>query len=75
MLGQLAQKNDSNVVIINFNNEKEGKVYPTKESILKAVADVRAEKLEAYVDNVKDEPIMTIMPKKGIPSLFILPQT
>ena len=65
LLGQLAQKNDSNVVIINFNNEKEGKVYPTKESILKAVADVRAEKLEAYVDNVKDEPIMTTMPKKG----------
>ena len=26
MLGQLAQKNDSNVVIVNFNNEKEGKV-------------------------------------------------
>ena len=65
LLGQMIQKNDSNVVIINFNNEKEGKVYPTKESLLKAVADVRAEKLEAYVDNVKDEPIMTTLPKKG----------
>ena len=65
MLGQLAQKNDSNVVIVNFNNEKEGKVYPTKESLLKAIADVRAEKLEAYVDNVKDEPIMSTLPKKG----------
>ena len=65
LLGQLAQKNDSNVVIINFNNEKEGKAYPTKESLLKAVNDVRAEKLEAYVDNVKDEPIMTTLPKKG----------
>ena len=65
LLGQLAQKNDSNVVILNFNNEKEGKVYPTKESLLKAVNDVRAEKLEAYVDNVKDEPIMTTLPKKG----------
>lgn len=65
LLAQLAQKNDSNIVIINFNNEKEGKVYPTKESLLKAVRDVRAEKLEAYVDNVKDEPIMTTLPKKG----------
>lgn len=65
LLKEMLPQNDSNVVILSFNNEKEGKVYPTKEGLLKAIADVKAEKLEAYVDNVKDEPLMTVMPKKG----------
>ncbi len=57
--------NDSNIVVISFLNEKEGNVYPTEASLKKALAEARAEKLEAYVDNVKNEPIMTTMPKKG----------
>ena len=61
----LVSKTDANLVVICFQNEKEGNVYPTQESILKAIADVRGEKLEAYVDNVKNEPIMTALPKKG----------
>lgn len=65
VLKEFLPQNDSNVVILSLNNEKEGKVYPTKEGLLKAIADVKAEKLEAYVDNVKDEPLMTVMPKKG----------
>ena len=57
--------NDSNMVVLNFNQEKDGAVYPTEEGLLKAISEARAEKLEAYVDNVKDEPLMTVMPKKG----------
>lgn len=65
VMAMLVPPTDSNMVIINFNNEKEGAVYPTKESLLKAIADVRGETLEAYVDNVKDEPLISTMPKKG----------
>ena len=60
-----AVENDSNMVIISFNNEKEGNVYPTSEGLLKAVADARAQQIEAYVDNVKDEPLITKLPKAG----------
>ncbi|MBO4826809.1 MAG: insulinase family protein [Prevotella sp.] len=62
---ELVPENDSNMVVLTMLNEKEGNVYPTEASLKKAIDDVRAEKLEAYVDNVKDEPLMTVMPKKG----------
>ena len=32
---------------------------------MKAIADVRAEQLTPYVDNVKNEPLIKTMPKKG----------
>lgn len=35
------------------------------EQLLGAVKDARAEKIEAYVDNVKNEPLITVMPKPG----------
>ena len=63
---KMVSTTDSNLVVICFQNEKEGNVYPTRESILKAIADVRSEKLEAYVDKVKNEPIIPVLPKKGI---------
>lgn len=65
VLAQLVSKTDSNVVVLNFNTEKDGVTYPTKEGYLKAMNDVRAEQLTAYVDNVKDEPLITKFPKKG----------
>ena len=65
IMAMLVPPTDSNMVVISFNNEKEGAVYPTKEGLLKAIADVRTENLEAYVDNVKDEPLITTMPAKG----------
>lgn len=57
--------NDSNMVIINFNTEKEGNVYPTEAGLLNAIKGARAEKLNAYVDNVKDEPLITHKPTPG----------
>jgi hypothetical protein len=52
-------------VVFSINTEKEGSAYPTEESMKKAIADARSAQIEAYVDNVKDEPLMTTMPKKG----------
>ena len=37
LMKQLVPANDSNLVILNFNNEKEGNVYPTEEGLLAAV--------------------------------------
>lgn len=65
VLPELFLKNDSNLVIINFNNEKDGAVYPTADQLLGAVHEARAAKVEAYVDNVKNEPIMKTLPKAG----------
>ena len=53
-MAELLPKNDSNMVIINFNNEKEGNVYPTEAGLLNAVKEARAQQIEAFVDNVKN---------------------
>ena len=65
IMKELVPANDSNLVALSFNQEKDDAVYPTEEGLLGAIKAARAEKLEAYVDNVKDEPLMTTMPKKG----------
>ena len=61
----LLPQNDSNMVILNFNNEKEGNVYPTESQLLDAVKAARSEQIEAFVDNVKNEPLIAKMPKPG----------
>ncbi len=65
LMKQLVPQNDSNLVILNFNQEKDGATYPTEAGLLGAVRDARTMELTAWVDNVKDEPLMTTMPKKG----------
>ncbi len=62
---QLISVNDSNVVIYSTNTEKEGTVYPTVDGLKKAYEDARNSKIEAYVDNVKQEPLIANMPKAG----------
>ena len=57
--------NDTNLVVFSVNTEKEGATYPTEEGLKAAVAAARAAQIEAYVDNVKDEPLMTTLPKAG----------
>ena len=65
LIKELISEKDSNLVVLSMNNEKEGAVYPTEEGVKKAIAAARAAQIEAYVDNVKDEPLMTVLPKKG----------
>ncbi|MDO4511311.1 MAG: insulinase family protein [Bacteroidales bacterium] len=65
MMAQFVSQNDSNLVVINFNQEKEGAVYPTEAGLKAAIDAAQAEDLAAWVDNVKDEPLIKEMPKKG----------
>ena len=65
LMKELVSQNDTNLVVLNFNTEKEGAAYPTAESLKQAVATARAAQIEAYVDNVKDEPLMTTLPAPG----------
>ena len=65
VMKELFLENDTNLVVLNFNNEKDGAVYPTEDGLKKAIATARAAQIEAYVDNVKDEPLMTELPQKG----------
>ena len=65
LMGGLFEDTDTNLVLLNMNQEKEGVVYPTEASLKQAINEARAQQLEAYVDNVKDEPLITNMPKAG----------
>jgi len=65
VLPELITTDGQNLVITNFNQEKEGAVYPTVEGLRAAYDAAIAAPIEAYVDNVKNEPLMTKMPKKG----------
>ena len=66
MLPELISPTDSNLVVMIMAQDKEGKVHPTEKDMIAAVAAARAEKLEAYVDNVKDEPLLDVATiKKG----------
>ena len=62
---ELVTLSDTNMVVVSFNTEKEGAVYPTVDGFKKAVAEARADSIVAYVDNVKDEPLMATLPKAG----------
>ena len=65
VMKELVSETDTNLVVLNFNNEKEGAVYPTEDGLKQAIAQARSAQIEAYVDNVKDEPLMTTLPKPG----------
>ena len=66
MLPELISPTDSNLVVMIMAQDKEGKVHPTEKDMIAAIAAARAEKLEAYVDNVKDEPLLDVATiKKG----------
>ena len=65
LMGQFFEDKDSNMVVLNMNQEKDGAVYPTEASLKQAIYEARAQQLEAYVDNVKDEPLITNLPKAG----------
>ena len=65
VMPEIVSTTDDNLVIICFNQEKDGAVYPTHDTFLAAINGVRGEQLEAYVDNVKDEPLITKKIKKG----------
>ncbi len=56
---------DTNFICLAMYPEKEGVTIPTAESLKQAVAKAKAAKTEAYVDNVKNEPLVPELPEKG----------
>jgi zinc protease len=65
MLPELITTDGKNLVVANFNQEKDEAVYPTPEGLKAAVdAGLNAE-VEAFVDNVKQEPLIAKLPKPG----------
>lgn len=63
MLAQMVS--DSNLVVAAFAPDKEGMEYPTKEEVLSIFKQVEAEDIEAYKEEVSNEPLVTNLPKAG----------
>ncbi len=63
----LISESDTNLVVFAFQQEKDGQQYLKPAEMEQAIAEVRKENIEAYVDNVKNEPLIApeAMPKKG----------
>lgn len=64
-LADLISLNDSNLVILCMNPEKEDFVQPTEEQLLAAVHAAQQMELTPYEDNVKNEPLIPVLPKQG----------
>lgn len=65
LIKEYTASTDSNFVCFANYTDKEGNKIPTADELRKAVDDAKAAKLEAYVDNVKQEPLVPVLPKKG----------
>ena len=65
LMAQAAAKIDTNFVLLAMYPDKEGLELPTVDDMKKIIADARAAELEPFVDNVKDEPLIAKLPKKG----------
>ena len=65
VLPQLISTDGKNLVVVNYNQEKDGAVYPTKEGLMTAVTAAETAEITPYVDNVKEEPLIAQLPKKG----------
>ena len=62
---ELISDTDSNLVAFITLQEKEGKTYYSEADMAAAIKGVRGEKIEAYVDKTKNEPLIAKMPKAG----------
>ena len=65
VIPKLINTTGKNLVVMNFNQEKDDAVYPTPESLKAAIDAGLNAQVEAFVDNVKQEPLISEMPKKG----------
>ena len=65
IIGEYTASVDTNFVLLAAYPDKDGVAIPTVEELKAAVAAARAAKLEAYVDNVKNEPLVPQLPAAG----------
>ena len=63
MVAQLIS--DNNMVVAITGPEKEGLVYPETSDILAIIDKVKSEEIEAYQEEVSDEPLITTPPVAG----------
>ncbi len=61
----LTINDDKNLVSYCFSQEKDGANYISTDEMKSILAAGRAETVEAWVDNTKDEPLIAQMPKAG----------
>ncbi len=61
----LVSVSDTNLVVLSVNPEKEGYQQPTEQQLLAAIHAAQQMHLEAYVDNVKNEPLIAQLPEMG----------
>jgi len=62
---QYTASTDTNFVFLAMYPDAEGTTVPTEESFKQAISSAKSAKLEAYVDNVKSEPLVPVLPKKA----------
>ena len=65
LLPELISTDGKNLVVMNFNQEKDGAVYPTKDGLMASITAAEHSEIAPYVDNVKQEPLIAKLPKKG----------
>ncbi len=63
---ELISESDTNLVVTEQVQEKDGKTYVTTDQLKSTLESARAEKLTAWVDNVKQEPLIEKLPTKGL---------
>ncbi len=56
---------DKNTVLVVMAPEKDGVDIPSEEEVLAIFNEANSKTVEAYVDKVSDEPLISEMPKKG----------
>ena len=62
---EMVADNEKNFVLLGLYPEKEGVEVPTVETLQQAVKAAADANVEAYVDNVKNEPLIAKLPKAG----------
>ncbi|MBR2104505.1 MAG: insulinase family protein, partial [Bacteroidales bacterium] len=66
MAQSLISDTDTNLVVILLAQEKDGATYITTDQMRQALAEVRAEQIQPFVDNVKDEPLLVMKNPKSL---------
>ena len=65
IIKQVTEDYSKNMIVLALFPEKEGVAVPEVEQVKAAVEAGKNAELEAYVDNVKDEPLIAKLPKPG----------
>ena len=65
ILASAVSDTDKNLVVVSYEADGEGAVHSTSESLKAAIDQARVTPIEAYVDDVKQEPLLAQLPKPG----------